>query len=163
MVTAFPYSGVFVAEQLTVALWERSVNEEERELEVRVDDQSRGVLQLSPWCMPRLSIGQGGLLVWAGRSLYALDLAGGPFRHFELDDEIHAAYQLSSCWCVVCETSVLLWDSAIGEVLAEYLHNEVLLKAWWAAEQLFVEDLQNRRFEVRIGTAAPQLSFNRIR
>ncbi len=163
MPTKFPYSGVFVAGRLTVGLWERSINEEDRKLEVRVDDESRGILRLSPWYLPRLSIGQGELLIWGGSSLYALDLAGGPFRHFELDDEIRAAYQLSSCWCFVCETSVLLWNSANGEVLAECQYNEVILKSWWAADQLFVEDFQNRRFEVRIDTAAPQLSFNPIR
>lgn len=159
MTAPFPYTGVVIFDKLTISLLETSISDDEREMELRINNQARGLLQLATWDMPRMSLGRGELLLWGGMRLYALDLADGPLRQFDLKDQLCEAYRLDDYWCLVCETSILLWDSRSGEVLAERLHDEILLNVWWDSDRLFVDDLQRRKLEVRVDEREGQVSL----
>lgn len=150
MSTELAYSVVLVSGRLTVAVRELSATEDERELELRVNGKVRGQVCLRPWCMPRLAIGDGELLLWGGLRAFVLAIGGGPILRFDIEDEIHGAYRFPNFWCLVCETSVVLWTSAEGVSLAECHHDEVLLGSWWQEGHLVVEDLRGRYYAVEI-------------
>lgn len=159
MTTSPPYVAVVVCDKLTVVVYELALAEDERKLRVRVDDTSFDDVYIRPWQVPRLSVGRGELLLWGGTRVYWLELKTGGIRRFDFDDEIHFAYQLPAYWCLVCETSVMLWTPDGGKVLSESCHDEILLETWWRENSLFVKDFRDRSFEIKINLSGPVVSL----
>lgn len=112
------YQAVLVVGRHTIDVSERATSFDERILELKIDDVSKGVLSLLRHYLPRVAAGSSDVAVWAGAELYLARWEGGPLLHFSLDDDIHAAYAMGGRWCLVCEIAVLVFDPSEGKAIA---------------------------------------------
>lgn len=92
---------------------------------------------------PAIAICDSALAIWGGTRIYVGSLLTGSLERFELDDEIHAAFRVAEHWCLVCETSVFIWEPVDG-IVAQYQHSEVLMSMSWSDDSLRIQDFQGR-------------------
>jgi len=141
----------------TIRLWEGESTEYEKTYRLTVDRSRPVFLSLPPWYAPGLGYHEGRLAIWSGMKLCFYDCATGNLSSFDMDDEVHVAYGVGDRWCLVCELSVMLFDAQLGQEVAAYHHNEVLLESWWASGRLFVEDFERRRLQFDFSQAGSEL------
>ena len=97
--------------------------------------------------------------MWCGTRIYAFKYITGRLSDSSLSDEVITAYSIrDDLWCLVCETSIVLFDSRLGEEISRFKHSEVILYSWWANGNLVVEDFENRRLEVSLGPSGLEVS-----
>lgn len=158
---ATPYSAVVIVGHRTIILTERSTGEEERYLELQIDGSRVFDLTLLRYYMPGIAVGADHVIVWGGTRLYVACLADGGLRRFDQADEVRAAYPVGARWCLIRETSVSLFDVLSGHDLAEYEHDEVILRNWWEGDRLLIVDYQHRRFVFDALDIATELAPNK--
>lgn len=138
---------IVTVENRTLALSKKRVVGDEQILRLSVD-RNRAVFLSLPCCYsPGLAYRQGRVAIWAGMRIYFYDCETGNLSDFKIDDEVHVVYAVGERWCLVCELSVVLFDESLGQEIAIYHHNEVLMDSWWASGRLFVEDFEGRKLQ----------------
>jgi len=139
----------FIAGRLIVVAMEKPVsNTEERHFDLQVNGAFIGEVSLTAPYLPGISVNNDHLVLWGGTRIYLLSLTEKELQQFGQEDEVHAVYSIGNCWCLVCETSVILWNPTDG-IQAQYEHNEVLMNNWWSGDLLIVEDFIGRRLVFR--------------
>jgi hypothetical protein len=139
-----PYIATFIVNRCNIVIMEKSSSSEERKFEVQVDGILLGEINLLIFYVPGIAISDSHVALWGGTRIYIGSLAGHELNQYLLDDEIHSVYPMGNQWCLVCETSVVIWEPSTG-VQMRYEHNEVLMSNWWSDDLLVVEDFQGRR------------------
>jgi hypothetical protein len=103
------------------------------------------------------------VFVWGGTELYWHRISASGLSSRSFDDEIRAVYPLGTDWLVVAETSVLLLDADLREILDRLLLDEVVIDVSWSGEVLRLSDLRSRvvqlDFSARLDRTIPQPSI----
>ena len=146
-----------VFDNKTINLLEKSLSEQERLLSLTVDLHPSVELSFSPWYLPGLFFHSSTLAVWCGARIYVFDCNSGKISSFNVTDEVHAAYVTADRWCLVCETSVILFDSESGIEVEKFEHDEVILNSWWLDEGLLLEDFEGRKLRFDLKAQALEL------
>lgn len=91
-----PFEARLDLDRHTIYLDERSSSTDERVVELIVDGYQKGYLTFSTYHWPYVAVGPAHLLVWVGIDLYITELRpGNRLTHYELDDELHAAFPIN--------------------------------------------------------------------
>lgn len=148
------FSTFVIVGHQAITLTERTVIDDWRILDLRVDDAARGELRLLHCYQPRVAISASHVAIWGGVNLYMAAFDGTELRHFEQDDEVHAAFPVGALWCFVRETSVTLFDPSAGREVDRYEHNEVITSQRWSGDRLLLTDFEGQpiAFRLPIGT-----------
>lgn len=139
----------FVSGKNVVEMTEGESLDNERRFLVAINEVSAGEVVFMTWDPFGVAIDGDRVAIWGGTSIYVKNESAPQLIESRQDDQIHTPYPLEDYWCLVCETSIVLWSPLTGE-LARYLHNEVIMKSWWLDDQLMVEDFQGRHLLVTI-------------
>jgi hypothetical protein len=152
-----PLSIIVTVENRTLALSKQRVVGDEQIVRLSVDRNRAVFLSLPCWYSPGLAYGEGRVAIWAGMRIYFYNCETGSLSDFKIDDEVHVVYAIGDRWCLVCELSVVLFDESLGQEIASYQHNEVLMDSWWASGRLFVEDFDGRKLQFDLGPSGSGL------
>jgi len=133
------YACRFIADRLSVSLFEVSAGESERTVRVKTGAGPGWEILLPIWYLPSVAVLPGPTIaVWSVSRLFLLVEGKQPVRA-ELDDEIHAVYAVGHLLCVVCELAVLIYDPERASVVDRYVAEDVLGDSWWEGDRLLVE------------------------
>jgi hypothetical protein len=146
-----PYYWITTNACHTVVLKEEELLKDESRLMLTVDQVHQANLEFTSWYLPGLAFGAENFLIWCGTRIYAFNYETGKLSASDLSDEVITAYANADLWCLVCETSIALFDSSLDKELSRFQHSEVILRSWWVHGALIVEDFENRRLEVSLG------------
>ena len=135
----------------TIILEEQELLKHERTIRLTVDQRYQENLHLPAWYLPGLAFGPENFLIWCGTRVYIANYEKEKSLALDLSDEVITAYSIEDLWCLVCETSIALFDSSFGKEISRFQHSEVILRSWWAGEVLFIEDFEHRVLEVNLG------------
>lgn len=101
-----------------------------------VDDHT-WTLELASWTFPSVAVFEHCSVIWALNRAYFFPRGSGPIV-VDFDDELNAVYQVDDRFCIIGETSVVLYDLA-QRVSVDILEaDEVLGQSWWKSDELYV-------------------------
>lgn len=136
----------FVVNRARICLRCVQLDERLQRIAVEIDEEAVATLDLLPYWRPAFSIGTDAIAVYSNDDLYFVALEEGTCRKVNLDDVIHQAYWLGTCWCVWAELSVHLLEPATYDRLATWEHDEILVEASWDGCNLVIADLRERTY-----------------
>ncbi|KAA3610779.1 MAG: hypothetical protein DWQ01_07660 [Planctomycetota bacterium] len=139
----------FIKEFLSVEIVEVSSNHETSQLKVSVGNSEVDLVEVWAWVTPSVSIGNRGLAVWGGINLY-FGSHNGPLRKKRFEDEILAAYELKSSWCVITELSVFVISSLDGTEKSRFDCEDVIVSHRWLGNNLFLQDFSQKKVKLEI-------------
>jgi hypothetical protein len=143
--TGVPYIAKFVINHLSIVVIEKTSSLEEQSFEVQIDGILIGEISLPKYYLPGIALNNSYVALWGGQCVYIGSLTGQNFQNFQQEDVIHTVYPIGpDQWCMVCETSVLIWDCFVG-IQAKYEHNEVIMNSWWKDDLLIIEDFEGKK------------------
>lgn len=160
--TEMQYTTVLIVDRRTIVLRECACCDDERTLELQIDGALKGELRLLAHLFPRFAIGASHVAIWGGTRIYLVPWDGGAVRRFDQEEEIIAAYPVASRWCLVNETSVVLFQPSDFSEVGRFENDEVLLRSYWTPEGLVVEDFQRRRLLFSSLDTTPELKPDQI-
>ena len=132
------YACRFIADRLSVSLFEISAAANERTVRVETGTGPGWEIVLPIWYLPSVAVLPGPIIaVWSVSRLYLL-VEGKQSVRAELDDEINAVYAVGRLLCIVCELAVLIFDPESASVIDRYVAEDVLGNSWWEGDRLFV-------------------------
>ncbi|MFL6193797.1 MAG: hypothetical protein ACJ75H_06470 [Thermoanaerobaculia bacterium] len=134
-----------------VSLTEKWLSGDDRIVGLTVDHFPQVSLVFPSWYLPGVALGPEKFMVWCGTGLHVFNYKAEKFSELDVRDEIWSAYYLAGQWCVVCETSVILFDSEPWREIGRFQHIEVILSNWWADGLLMLEDFEGRRLRMKVG------------
>lgn len=157
--TIGPYLMRFVSRKNVAEMIEVKCLEDERRFLIAINGVSAGEVVFPKYQPFGVVLDGDSFAIWAGPKIFVKSESLTHLIGFEQSDEIQTAYPLEYYWCLVCETSIVLWSPLTGE-LARYQHNEVIMKNWWLGDQLMVEDFEGEQVLVTISEST--LTVERI-
>ena len=144
-----PYRMLFVSGKNVSEMSEVESLEDERRFLIAINGVSAGEVVFPSYQPFGVAIDGDCIAIWGGEKIFVKSESLPHLTEFNQNDEIQTAYPLDYYWCLVCETSIVLWSPLTGE-LARYEHDEVVVKSWWLDDQLMVEDFEGQHLLVTI-------------
>lgn len=142
----------------TIELTEEELLGDERRARLTVDRFHPVTLDFPAWYLPGFAFGLERFLIWCGTKIFFFDYEIGKHSDSDLSDEVITAYATADLWCLVCETSIALFDSDFDKEISRFQHSEVILRSWWSSGTLIAEDFEKRRLAVAVSPLGLEVS-----
>jgi hypothetical protein len=135
-----------IIDRLVITVVEHHSTDTTSVFQVYINSTLLGEIELLFNFSPSLAINGERIAIWGGERLYLGSVSTETLHQYTQDDEIQAVYSLvDGLWCIVRETSVVVFDENAEKVTAYFWHDEIFLKNWWTNECLNLQDLQGKR------------------